>query len=243
MNYIGIIPARYASTRFPGKPLAMIGGMTMIQRVYNQSGKALMLSDVYVATDDKRIFDHVIGFGGKSLMTSADHKTGTERCHEAYHLIESEYPIEETIIVNIQGDEPFIRPEQIDRLTDCFSDPETGIATLKTEITDPADIADPNIVKVVTDNKGFAIYFSRSPIPYLRNTSANAPHYYKHIGIYAFRAEILDKIAALVPEPCEVAESLEQLRWLENRMAIKVAVTEFCNISVDAPEDLYKFVF
>jgi 3-deoxy-manno-octulosonate cytidylyltransferase (CMP-KDO synthetase) len=242
MYYIGIIPARYASTRFPGKPLAMINGMTMIQRVYRQSEKALLLNDIYVATDDERIYKHVTGFGGKCLMTSSGHKTGTERCHEAYHLIEPAYPESETIIINIQGDEPYIEARQINEVTDCFSDFKTGIATLKKQISDLADINNPNIVKVVTDNEGYAMYFSRSPIPYIRDHSNNPSPCFKHIGIYAYRAGVLDQIVAFHPEPCENAEFLEQLRWLENGLSIKVAVTEFDNISVDTPEDLFKFV-
>lgn len=242
MYFIGIIPARYDSTRFPGKPLAMIDGMTMIQRVYMQSEKALLLNDIYVATDDERIYKHVTGFGGKCLMTSPNHKTGTERCHEAFHLIEPAYPENETVIINIQGDEPYIQPRQIIEVADCFSDINTGIATLKKQISDSDDINNPNIVKVVTDNKGYAMYFSRSPIPYIRDHSTNTYHYFKHVGIYAYRAGVLDQVVAFQPEPCENAESLEQLRWLENGLTIKVAVTEFDNISVDTPEDLFKFV-
>ena len=242
MLFIGIIPARYASTRFPGKPLAIIQGKSMIRRVYEQALQASCLAAVYIATDDQQIYEHVREFGGNCVMTSGNHQSGTERCDEAYERIKIDFPDTETVIINIQGDEPFISPEQIKLVADGFSEPGIGITTLKNEITDRADINNPNIVKVVTDRKDNALYFSRSPIPCIRNTSSSDIKYYRHIGIYAYRSVILKQIVNLASTKLETAESLEQLRWLENCIKIKVIETHSKSISVDTPEDLNKFV-
>lgn len=239
MKFIGIIPSRYKSTRFPGKPLAMIGGMTMIERVYRQA--SLELDEVIVATDDTRIFDTVTAFGGRAVMTAETHPSGTDRCCEAY--VQSGSDAE--VIINIQGDEPFIEPAQIADVKSCFDDPSTEIATLVRPF-DPARgfdvLSDPNTPKVVFNNRKEAIYFSRSVIPYVRNSSKEqwaAEHqYYTHIGLYAYRADILDRITRLSRGTLEIAESLEQLRWLENGFRIKVAVSDYDTIGIDTPADL-----
>lgn len=239
MKFIGIIPARYASTRFPGKPLAMIGGMPMIERVYKQARKAL--DEVVVATDDERILQVVAGFGGKAVMTSPDHRSGTDRCHEAYTLCGSDADV----IINIQGDEPFIDPSQIEALKGCFDNMFTQIATLVRRF-DPSRgfeaLADPNTPKVVTDTEGNALYFSRSVIPYVRGKQpdewARSARYLTHVGVYAFRAEALGEIVRLPQSPLELAESLEQLRWLQAGYKIKTAVTDCPTIGIDTPADL-----
>lgn len=238
MLFIGIIPARFASTRFPGKPLVMIHGHSMIMRVYEQALKASCLKDVYVATDDSRIFNHVKAEGGKCLMTPSECSSGTERCYEAFQQIKHDAPADDLGIVNIQGDEPFIKPEQIHLITEGFCSPLDNIITLKKEIFTDEDIRNPNMVKVVTDIQGNALYFSRSGIPFTRN--ASSCRYYKHIGIYAYRAGILEKIVNLRNTPLETAESLEQLRWLENGLKIKVIETSSESISIDTPDDLNK---
>lgn len=242
MQFIGIIPARYASTRFPGKPLVDICGKPMIQRVYEQAKKAL--DEVIVATDDERIFNAVRGFGGKVVMTRADHKCGTDRCLEAYEQITgNRQQTTEDVIINIQGDEPFIQPEQIEAIKSCFP---TEIATLvKPYTTEDSweDLENPNTPKVVfsaVDNH--AVLFSRSIIPYLRGVEkqdwlAQGKHY-RHIGMYAYRADILKQITQLPQSPMEKAESLEQLRWLENGYQIKVAVCETYSMGIDTPADL-----
>ena len=238
MKYIAIIPARYASTRFPGKPLAIMGGKTVIQRVYEQVKK--VLDDVYVATDDERIFDAVEAFGGKAVMTSANHKSGTDRIAEAVKKIGGDYDV----VVNVQGDEPFIKPEQIETLCHCFDDESTQIATLGKRFTDMSGVENPNSPKIVTDNRGFALYFSRSVIPYVRGaereTWAGLYPYLKHLGIYAYRKEVLEEVTQLPHSSLEIAESLEQLRWLQNGYRIKVAETEFETVGIDTPEDLQK---
>ena len=244
MKIIGIIPARYASTRFPGKPLVDIHGKTMIKRVYEQAKKTTLLSDVYVATDDARIFDHVVGFGGKAMMTSEHHRTGTERCHEVVTKLQAEnVPID--VAINIQGDEPFIHPEQIDMLATCFSNPDVHIATLIKKIIHADELSDANTIKVVVNKLNDAIYFSRTAIPFMRDkyheTWINFHTYYKHIGIYAYRTVTLTNITALPPGSLETAESLEQLRWLENGYHIHTLLTEFESHSVDVPADLLKF--
>jgi 3-deoxy-manno-octulosonate cytidylyltransferase (CMP-KDO synthetase) len=243
MKAIGIIPARYASTRFPGKPLAMILGKSMIRRVYEQASQASCLDRVIVATDDARIFDHVIEFGGEVRMTSEHHPSGTDRIHEVMQQLESESH-HYNIVVNIQGDEPFLRPDHISQLVACFDDAETGIATLGRKISDTDTLFDPNCVKVVRDTRDFALYFSRNPIPYFRNAPQeewiNHHTYLKHIGIYAYRTSVLNSITALGPGKLELAESLEQLRWLENGFRIRVGITSFESLSVDRPEDLLK---
>ena len=240
-SIIGIIPARYGSTRFPGKPLAMINGKSMIQRVYEQAGKSKRLSEILVATDDERIATHVEGFGGRAMMTSPDHKNGTERCAEIINHTDN---FNYDIVINIQGDEPFLIPDQIDGLISCFQDPEVQIATLATTIETTPELADTSSVKVVIDNQGDAIYFSRSIIPFIRDIKTsnwvNCYPFYKHIGIYAFRTETLIKIARLEPAPIELAESLEQLRWMANGYKIHVKVVTTKSIGIDKPDDLLK---
>lgn len=244
MNILGIIPARYASTRFPGKPLADIGGKSMIQRVYGQCLKAKHLADVIVATDDQRIFDHVIEFGGKAVMTSPDHTSGTDRCQEALEIWLKDSAFEYQAVINIQGDEPFIAPEDIDLVGDLLHQPTTNIATLVKKITAEKDLSNPNVVKVVLNNHQEALYFSRSPIPYLRGIENEAwlSHlvYYRHIGIYGYKSDILERLPALSATELELAESLEQLRWLGHGIKIKTALTDTESISIDTPSDLLK---
>lgn len=239
MKFIGIIPARYASTRFPAKPLAVLGGKPVIQRVYEQvSG---IFDEAYVATDDERIEAAVKAFGGKVVMTSLNHKSGTDRCYEAFTKVGGGYDV----VVNIQGDEPFIQPSQLEAVKACFEDPTTQIATLvKPFTTDDGFVALENVnsPKVVVNANMNALYFSRSIIPYQRNADKQdwlAGHtYYKHIGLYAYRAEVLKEITSLPQSSLELAESLEQLRWLENGYTIKVGVTQVETIGIDTPEDL-----
>ena len=244
MNFIGIIPARYASTRFPGKPLATINGKTMIQRVYEQA--KLVIKDVYVATDDRRIADEVNRFGGKVVMTSANHQSGTDRIAEAIDIIHSNSTIQFDVIINIQGDEPFIQPEQIEEIKSCFNTPGTNLATLIKKIDSNSDIFNINKPKVIINKNKQAIYFSRSPIPFLRNIEKSQWHlkhdFYKHIGMYAYKTEILQELTKLEQSNLEIAESLEQLRWIENGFNITVAITEFETLGVDTPEDLEKIL-
>lgn len=241
MKFIGIIPARYASTRFPAKPLAMLGGKSVIQRVYEQVKKSL--DEVYVATDNDLIRDAVLGFGGKVVMTSVNHRSGTDRCYEAYCKVGSGYDV----VVNIQGDEPFIQPSQIEELKHCFDDESTQIATLAKpfrEADGKEALFNPNSPKVVMDKERRALYFSRSVIPYVRNAEPaewlKHHTYYKHIGLYAYRADTLREVTSIPQSPLELAESLEQLRWLENGYIIKVGITEIETIGIDTPEDLAK---
>jgi 3-deoxy-manno-octulosonate cytidylyltransferase (CMP-KDO synthetase) len=240
MKFIGIIPARYASTRFPGKPLAEICGKTVIRRVYEQARKAL--DTVVVATDDERIYNDVESFGGKVVMTRPDHKCGTDRCLEAYQAITTpawrEQNDKDTVIINIQGDEPFIQPEQIEALMACFDRPDTDIATLVQPFAaDKNAIENPNSPKVNWDvETQEAKIFSRKVI------AASDGKYYKHIGIYAYRADVLSKITTLPQSPLEIAERLEQLRWLENGYKIRVGVTTQSTIGIDTPEDLEKAI-
>ena len=239
-DILGVIPARYASTRFPGKPLADIGGFSMIQRVYNQTSQ--VLSQVVVATDDQRIFDAVKAFGGKVVMTSENHQSGTDRCTEALNKVEKESGKNYKVVVNIQGDEPFIHPEQIEKLTSCFHNADTEIATLVKPLKNSEELFDPNKPKVVLNKNAQALYFSRSPIPYFRNVPENEWHekheYYIHIGLYAYRTDVLRDITMLPQGILEKAESLEQLRWLENGYIISTRKTEFESWSVDTPEDI-----
>ena len=244
MQFIGIIPARYASTRFPGKPLADLGGKPMIQRVYEQAKKAL--KTVVVATDDERIYNCVKSFGGEVVMTRADHKCGTDRCLEAWEKLQIAEP---AVVINIQGDEPFIQPEQIEAIKSCFDDPTTEIATLVKPFTEEDGLAaleNPNTPKVVMAPDGTALLFSRSVIPYLRGIDKNEwlkQHlHYKHIGMYAYRTNVLAQITRLAQTPMEKAESLEQLRWLENGYKIKVAVCHTASIGIDTPDDLQKAI-
>jgi 3-deoxy-manno-octulosonate cytidylyltransferase (CMP-KDO synthetase) len=236
----GIIPARYASTRFPGKPLALIGGKPMIRLVYEQA--SLALSSVYVATDDHRIYNAVRSFGGNAVMTSPDHRSGTDRCAEAAVIIENETGRTPGTIINIQGDEPFIRPDQISLLASCFDDKNVDIATLVRKVEKDEDLFNANQPKVVIGLSGDAIYFSRSVIPYLRGEKpeewASRHTYYKHLGIYGYRKDTLLKLTKLNPGPLETAESLEQNRWLENGFRIRTAVTKWESIGIDTPEDL-----
>jgi 3-deoxy-manno-octulosonate cytidylyltransferase (CMP-KDO synthetase) len=235
---IGIIPARYASTRFPGKPLVDIGGKTMIQRVYEQCQKSKSLYKTYVATDDQRIFQHVEGFGGNVVMTSETHKTGTDRCNEAASIIEKEDKTEIDVLINIQGDEPFIHIEQINLIANCFNNKDTEIASLAREISTDEDIHNPNMVKVVRNLKKQALYFSRFPIPFYRNSDESKQKILKHIGIYGYKRNVLSEISKLSTSKLEEAESLEQLRWLENGYKITLELTTHESISIDTKEDL-----
>lgn len=241
MKFIGIIPARYASTRFPGKPLADMLGKPMIQRVYEQV--AGLLDEVLVATDDQRIYDAVLAFGGKAVMTSDQHKSGTDRCYEAF--VQS--GADAHVVINIQGDEPFIQSSQIETLKACFEDKETQIATLVKPFTKADGVEalfNPNSPKVVVNRKMQALYFSRSVIPYCRGKEPEewleSHSYYKHIGLYAYRAGVLKEITALDQTPLELTESLEQLRWLENGYFIKVGITHEETIGIDTPDDMDK---
>jgi 3-deoxy-manno-octulosonate cytidylyltransferase (CMP-KDO synthetase) len=240
--FTGIIPARYASTRFPGKPLALIGNKPMIRMVYEQASKAL--DRVFVATDDERIYNAVLDFGGRVVMTSPLHRSGTDRCAEAAAITGDEEGSDRGIIVNIQGDEPFIRPEQISLLKDCFSDETVEIATLIRRAAPDEDLFNPNQPKVVISAAGDAIYFSRAVIPHVRDYEPgewSARHvFYKHIGLYAYRTETLMKITSLPQSSLEIAESLEQNRWLENGFRIRTAVTKWESLGIDTPEDLEK---
>ena len=234
-----IIPARYASTRFPGKPLAMLGGKPVIQHVYEKARS--VVSEVYVATDDQRIYDAVVAFGGRAVMTRADHKSGTDRIQEAVEKIGGT----DDLIINIQGDEPFIHPSQIETLISLFDDKETQIGTLgKPFDTSEGMVAadNPNSPKIVRDLRGFALYFSRSVIPYVRGAEHGDWHtrfsYLKHLGVYAYRRNVLREVTQLPQSPLELAESLEQLRWLENGYRIRVGLTDTETIGIDTPDDL-----
>ena len=239
LKVIGIIPARYASTRFPGKPLVDIAGKTMIQRVYEQASKAQCLSKIVVATDDERIADEVKKFGGEFVLTGAHHQSGTDRCAE----VMEHFPDYE-VVINIQGDEPFIEPAQIDLLASCFIEEKVQLATLIKSIQSQESIYNPNSPKVVIDVNGRAMYFSRSPIPFIRNGEpgvwAQKHQFYKHIGIYGYRTESLRAITILPPSSLEIAESLEQLRWIENGFYIQTKVTDLETVAIDTPEDLLK---
>jgi 3-deoxy-manno-octulosonate cytidylyltransferase (CMP-KDO synthetase) len=243
LRFVAIIPARYASTRFPGKPLVDIGGKVMIQRVVERvSG---VISDVYVATDDVRIQEAVLAFGGKVIMTSELHKSGTDRCYEAFTKINEDFDV----VINVQGDEPFIQPSQIEALKDCFLTGDTEIATLAKRINEDVsfeELHNPNSPKLVLNLRNEALYFSRSVIPFLRGIESGSwtkqHSYYKHIGIYAYRADVLGAITRLEQTPLEIAESLEQLRWLENGYRVKVGFTDVETIGIDTPEDLERIV-
>ena len=238
MKFIAIIPARYASTRFPGKPLAVLGGKTVIQRVYEQVLK--VLNEAYVATDDERIFSAVEAFGGKAVMTRTDHKSGTDRIQEAVEKIGSSADV----IINVQGDEPFIQPSQIETLMHLFDNPETQIGTLGKPFDSMEGVENPNSPKIVTDNSGFALYFSRSIIPYIRGKERNEWFgeypFLKHLGIYAYRREVLAEVTKLPQSSLEKAESLEQLRWLQNSYRIRVGLTDVETVGIDTPEDLQR---
>ena len=241
MKTIAIIPARYASTRFPGKPLAILGGKPVIQRVYEQV--TTVLDEAYVATDDERIYNKVQEFGGRVVMTSPNHKSGTDRIEEAVQKIGTDADI----IINVQGDEPFIHPSQIEALIKCFDDPTTQIATLGKPFDNDADISlldNPNSPKIVVDNNSFALYFSRSVIPFIRGVEHNQwlgkYPFLKHLGIYAYRTQVLHEITRLLQSSLELAESLEQLRWLQNGYRIRVGTTNIETVGIDTPEDLQR---
>jgi 3-deoxy-manno-octulosonate cytidylyltransferase (CMP-KDO synthetase) len=234
MKIIGVIPARFGSTRFPGKALADIGGKPMIQHVWESSSKSKLINELYVATDDKRIFDAVGMFWGKAVMTSPKHKSGSDRIGEVVKNIKCD------IVVNIQGDEPFINPLNIDKaIKPLIQDSKIMVSTLCTQIKNKEEIDNPNVVKVVTDKNGFALYFSRHSIPYNRDNSKGVS-YYKHIGLYVYRKDYLMKFIKMKPSKLELTEKLEQLRILENGERIKVVVTNIDSITVDTPEDLKK---
>ncbi len=239
LKTIGIIPARYASTRFPGKPLVLLNNRPLIQWVYE--GCTGLFDHLTVATDDERIYTAVKAFRGNVVMTSPDHPSGTDRCREAAEKVTRELGLQPDVVVNIQGDEPLIRKEQLEELLGCFDNPETEIATLVRQFGKDEDPGSPDIVKVVAGADHRALYFSRSPIPYVRDKQYYSTHpYLKHIGLYAFRTAVLKKICKLPPSSLECAESLEQLRWMENGFAIRIRSTEYPNMGVDTPEDLRK---
>ena len=236
MKFIGIIPARYASTRFPGKPLALLGDKPVIQHVYEKV--AAVLEAAYVATDDERIYDAVKSFGGQVVMTRTDHKSGTDRIEEAIEKIGGEWDV----VVNVQGDEPFVAKSQLDTICHCFDDPTTQIATLGKPFESMEAVQNPNSPKIVVDNMGFAMYFSRSVIPYVRGKEKSSwlTHYpfLKHLGIYAYRKDVLRQVTQLPQSSLEIAESLEQLRWLQNGFKIKVGTTDVETVGIDTPQDL-----
>ncbi len=239
MKVLAVIPARYASTRFPGKPLAALAGKPIIQWVWESVAKADL--DAVVATDDQRIVQAVEQFGGRVMMTGSHHRSGTDRCGEVLSTLEAQGRHYD-VVINVQGDEPFVQQRQLTSLIDCFDSPATQIATLKTAIRSQQELLSPNNVKVICGKDGRAVYFSRQPIPYLRGVEQgqwlDRQPYFKHVGIYAFRAETLKQVVGLEPSPLELSESLEQLRWLENGYTIKVCNTQQANIGIDTPEDL-----
>jgi len=238
MKFIGLIPARYASTRFPGKPLALLNGKPVIQHVYEQAAK--VLDAVYVATDDERIYNKVLAFGGKAVMTSTEHHSGTDRIEEALEKIGGDFDV----VVNIQGDEPFIAQSQIETLCQCFVDKATQIATLGKPFECIEAAENPNSPKIVVDNRGYALYFSRSIIPFVRGTERqdwlSKYPFLKHLGIYAYRTNVLKEITKLPQSSLELAESLEQLRWLQNGYRIKVGLTDVETVGIDTPDDLQR---
>lgn len=240
MKIIGIIPSRFASTRFPGKPLVDIDGKSMIQRVYEQAKKSRALADVIVATDDVRIEDHVKLFGGKVIMTHQNHQSGTDRCFETLQ----KYTQSADVVINIQGDEPFIHPEQIDLLASCFDSDHVQLATLVKKINNYDDLFNRNTPKVILNKNEEAVYFSRQTIPFVREKKEEEwmsfQTFYKHIGIYGYTQKALSEITTLKPSPLELAEGLEQLRWIENGYKIKVKITDFESIAIDVPNDLKK---
>ena len=239
MKILGIIPARYESTRFPGKVLVDINGKSMVQRVYERASQSQLISNIIVATEDQKVVDHVLGFGGKAMLTDPTHASGTDRCFEALEILDENYDY----VINIQGDEPFIDPNQIDQLATLL-DGEAELATLIKKITTSDELFNLGEVKTVFNQKMEALYFSRQPIPYYRNAAEldwlQHQDYYKHIGIYAYRKDILQKISNLPVSDLERAESLEQLRWLENGLTIKLAYTEYESVCIDTKEDLEK---
>ncbi len=238
MKVIGIIPARYASSRFPGKPLAKLGGKYVIQRVVEQVGA--VLDDVYVATDDERIYNTVTSMGAKAVMTRPDHQSGTDRIAEALEKIGGNFDV----VVNIQGDEPFIQKSQIETVVECFNDADTQIATLGKKFATIEEAKNPNSPKIILDNRSYAMYFTRALAPYIRGKEENqwidVYPFLKHIGLYAYRTEVLREVTKLPQSPLEIAEGLEQLRWLQNGYKIKVGLTEVETVGIDTPEDLQR---
>lgn len=238
MKVIGIIPARYASSRFPGKPLAKLGGKYVIQRVVEQVGA--VLDDVYVATDDERIYNTVTSMGAKAVMTRSDHQSGTDRIAEALEKIGGNFDV----VVNIQGDEPFIQKIQIETVVACFNDADTQIATLGKKFATIEEAKNPNSPKIILDNRSYAMYFTRALAPYIRGKEENqwidVYPFLKHIGLYAYRTEVLREVTKLPQSPLEIAEGLEQLRWLQNSYKIKVGLTEVETVGIDTPEDLQR---
>ncbi|MFZ4057864.1 MAG: 3-deoxy-manno-octulosonate cytidylyltransferase [Ferruginibacter sp.] len=235
---LGVIPARYASSRFPGKPLVDIKGKSMIQRVYEQAAKAQLLDEVIVATDDQRILDHVIAFGGKAVMTATDHPSGTDRCYEALQKATGAFQY----VINIQGDEPFLDPQQIDELATVLLDGTVQLATQMIQVTDYETLFNFGEVKIVLNENQEALYFSRMVIPYIKGFPENEWHlqhnYWRHVGLYAYRTDVLEKLTQLPVSSLEKAESLEQLRWLQHGFAIKCVPTHFESYCIDTPEDL-----
>lgn len=236
LSFAAVIPARYASTRFPGKPLALLGGKTVIERVYQQVRK--VIDEVYIATDDERIAQAVNDFGGRCVMTSPNHQSGTDRIEEVVEKV----PVKADVIINVQGDEPFIQPSQIETLCGLFDDPQTQIATLGKYFDTMDAVVNPNSPKIVCDLKGYAMFFSRSVIPFVRGKEqtewlSHFP-YLKHIGLYAYRREVLRQVTQLPQSPLEKTESLEQLRWLQNGYRIKVGITDMETVGIDTPDDL-----
>ena len=241
MRLLAVIPARYASTRFPGKPLALLGGKPVIQRVWERVAAIEGLTKAVVATDDERIIDAVRAFGGNAMMTSDKHRSGTDRCGEVVRRL-AEQGESFDVVINVQGDEPFVKAEQLMQLASCFDNKEVCIATLRTRILSAEELLSKNNVKVVCDKNGSALYFSRQPIPLVRGCEdrewLSKCEYYKHVGIYAFRCDTLLHLTQLQPSALECAESLEQLRWLENGYRIAVRTTSVANIGIDTPDDL-----
>ncbi len=239
LRILGIIPARYASSRLPGKPLVDIAGRSMVMRVWDQARQARSLSDVVVATDDQRILEHVHSLGGQAVMTSPDHPSGTDRCHEALMKMGAD---RFDAVVNIQGDEPFIVPDQIDELCTALIQAPGGIATLAQVVTDDRDLDDPGEVLITTTVDMDALYFSRAAIPFLRDPGEGPRHarfrFLKHVGLYGYRADVLARLVQLRPSALEVAESLEQLRWLEHGFKVRIGLTEHPSFCVDTPADL-----
>ncbi|MEO9533908.1 MAG: 3-deoxy-manno-octulosonate cytidylyltransferase [Crocinitomicaceae bacterium] len=237
MKVLGIIPARYNSSRFPGKPLVDIAGKSMIQRVVEQAAKSELIHEVVVATDDQRIFDHVQSFGGKVFMTAEHHRNGTERCGEVV-----EHYSDFDIVINIQGDEPLIQPEQLEKVIALFEDTDVQIGSLCKKLTNPEDLFNPNRIKVVKNTKQDAMYFSRGAIPFQKDQKVSAwlekADYFKHIGIYAWRAQCLKQLLQLPVSQLEQLESLEQLRWLDAGYKIRLAETDIETPNIDTPEDL-----
>ncbi len=245
MKVLGVIPSRYQSTRFPGKPLADIMGKSMIFRVHEQASKSELINELVVATDDERIANHVKSFDGQVMMTSGNHENGTSRCLEVLESL-NKLGKEFDVVVNIQGDEPFIQPAQIDQIISLFADGETEIASLASRIREKGDLFDPNVVKIVMDPKGRALYFSRQTIPFVRDFEPEAwldeNTFYKHIGIYAYKSSILKKINSLEATSLEKTEKLEQLRWLENNLVIRLGITDYKGVGIDTPEDITKLI-